>query len=281
MPLPNKISALLRRILHISAAALVISFCAVIPSYAQQAQMVALTSQTADALKKAHAKKVLVRDFSGPGLEVTQLGRSLADQYAETLAKSGGEFVVVDRTQMLQALSTAEPPMTTSSDLNLGHLAKTTHADTEVLGHLESDGTHVSLAVEVRSVKKGKTAGKFHETFDESKDMETQLAQTLSKVDYPDSDAIGYTAPTCQHCRPLPGYTDAAFNAHVEGSVELSAVVETDGRTSHIVVEKKLGAGLDENAVKAVQNWEFKPSLGPDGKPAAVRILFQVDFHVH
>lgn len=281
MPFLSKIPTLLRPILRISAAALVFFICAAIPSYAQQTQIAALTSQTADALEKAHAKKVLVRDFSGPGLEVTQLGRSLADQCAETLAKSGGKFVVVDRTQMLQALSTTKPPMTTSSDLNLGHLAETTHADTEVLGHLESDGTHVSLAVEVRNVKKGKTVAKLRETFDESKDMDAQLAQILSKVDYPDSDAIGYTAPTCQRCRPLPGYTDAAFKAHVEGSVELSAVVETDGRTSHIVVEKRLGAGLDESAVKAAQNWEFQPSLGPDGKPAAVRILFQVDFHVH
>lgn len=280
MPLLSKIPTLLRQILRISAAALIIFFCAVIPSYAQQTQIAALTSQSADAFEKAHAKKVAVLDFSGPGLEVTQFGRSLADQYAETLAKSGGKFVVVDRTQMLQALSTARPPLTTPSDLNSGQLAKTIHADTEVLGHLKNDGTRVSLAVEVRTVKHGKTVAKFHETFEESKAMDAQLAQVLSKVDYPDSDAIGYTEPTCIRC-PNPQYSDAAFKAHVEGSVELSAVIETDGRASHIVVEKRLRAGLDENAVKAVQDWEFRPSQGPDGKPAAVRILFTLDFYLH
>lgn len=280
MPLLNKISSLPRQGLRISAAALVILVCAAIPTCAQQTQIAALTSQTADALKNVHAKKVVVLDFSGPGLEVTQFGRSLADQYAATLAKSGGKFVVVDRSQFLQALSSAKPPMTTSSDLNSGLLAKTVHADTEVFGHLKSDGTRVSLAVEVRTVKHGKTVAKFYETFEESKDMDAQLTQVLSKVDYPDSDAMGYTAPTCQRCS-IPRYTDAAFKAHVEGSVELSAVIETDGRASHIVVEKRLGAGLDESAVKAVQDWEFRPSQGPDGKPAAVRILFTLDFYLH
>lgn len=280
MPVLNKIPTLLRRILRISAAALVILFCAAIPSYAQQTQIAALTSQTADALERVYAKKVAVLDFSGPGLEVTQFGRSLADQYAETLAKSGGKFVVVDRSQFLQALSSAKPPMTTSSDLNSGHLIKTAHADTEVLGHLESDGTHVSLAVEVRRIKNGKTVAKLHDTLDESKSVDTQLAHILSTVDYPDGDAIGYTEPTCVRC-PTPQYTDAAFKAHVEGSVELSAVIEADGRASHIVVEKRLGAGLDESVVKAVQNWEFRPSQGPDGKPAAVRTLFTLDFYLH
>lgn len=107
MPVQSKIPTLPGRILRISAAALVIFFCAVIPSYAQQMQMAALTSQTADALKKAHAKKVVVLDFSGTGLQVTQLGRNLADQFSEGLAKSGGKFVVVDRAQFLQALSSA------------------------------------------------------------------------------------------------------------------------------------------------------------------------------
>lgn len=280
MPTLSKISALLRSIVRISAAALVICFCGAAPSYAQQTQIAELTSHTADALKKARAKKVVVLDFSGPGLEVTQLGRNLANQFSEVLAESGSKIVVVDQTQFLQALSAAQPPMTTFSDLNSGQLVKTAHADTEVLGHLERDGIHVSLAVEVRRLKNGKTVAKLHDTLDESKDVDAQLAQVLSEVDYPDSDAIGYTSPICQRC-PTPRYTDAAFKAHVEGSVELSAVVETDGRASHIVVEKRLGAGLDESVVKAVQKWEFKPSLGPNGKPAAVRILFKLDFYVH
>lgn len=279
MPPLTKISTPPQRVLRISAAAAVFSFCVAVQSHAQQTQIDALAGQVAQVLEESHAKRVVVVDFSGPGLNVTQLGRDLADQFSGALPKSGGGFAVTDRTQLFQALSAAQPPMTTFSDLNSGQLAKTVRADTEVLGHLESDGTHVTLAVEVRRVENGKTVAKLHATLDESKKVDAQLAQVLSKADYPDSGAIGYTAATCQRCS-IPRYTDAAFKAHVEGLVELSAVIETDGRASHIIVEKKLGAGLDERTVETVQSWKFKPALGPDGKPAAVRMLIEAEFHL-
>ena len=275
----NKISRLPRQTFSISVLALFIFFCAVVPSYAQQTQIAALAEQAAQVLQESHAKRIVVLDFSGPGLQVTQLGRDLADQFSGALPKSDGKFTVTDRTQLLHALSTAQSPMTTFSDLNSGQLAKPIHADAEVLGHLESDGTHVTLAVEVRRFKNGKAVAKLHATLNESKEVDAQLAQVLSKANYPDSGAIGYTAPTCQRCS-IPRYTDAAFKAHVEGLVELSAVIETDGRASHIVVEKKLGAGLDERTVETVQNWKFNPALGPDGKPAAVRMLIEAEFHL-
>jgi len=280
MPLLNKISTLLRPIVRISAAALVIFFCSAIPLYAQQPQIDLLVTQTADVLKTVHAKKVVVLDFSGPGLEVTQLGRNLADQFSEALAKFGGKFAVVDRAQFLQALSAAKPPIVTSSDLDSGPAKKVIHAESEILGHLETDGKYISLAIEVRRMKNGKTVGKFGGKFPQSTETESQSATVLRKIDYPDGGAIGYTEPACVRC-PDPQYTDAAFKAHVEGSVELSAVIETDGRASHIVVGKKLGAGLDERTVETVQSWKFKPALGPDGKPAAVRMLFSVEFELH
>jgi hypothetical protein len=37
--------------------------------------------------------------------------------------------------------------------------------------------------------------------------------------------------------------------------------------------------GLTEMAIEAVQTWKFKPALGPDGKPAAVRRMVEMNFH--
>src|SRR5579864_1768794 len=105
MPLPNKIPTLLRPILRISAAALVFSCCVAVQSHAQQTQIDALAGQAAQVLEESHAKRVVVFDFSGPGLNVTQLGRDLADQFSGALPKSGGGFAVTDRTQLFQALS--------------------------------------------------------------------------------------------------------------------------------------------------------------------------------
>jgi TonB family protein len=46
-------------------------------------------------------------------------------------------------------------------------------------------------------------------------------------------------------------------------------------------VEKGLDFGLTEQAIAAVRKWRFKPATGPDGKPAAVRIRVEVQFHLH
>jgi len=263
-----------------SAAVLAIVFCVSVPSYAQQAQIDSLVTQIAGALKKAHAKKVVVLDFSGPGLEVTQLGRNLADQFSEALAESRSKFVVADRTQFLQALSAAKPPMVASSDLNPGPVMKLVRADTEVLGHLETDGNNISLAIEVGRVKNGKTVGKFTGEFPQSTETESQSAAVLRKIDYPGGGAIGYTVPTCIRC-PNPQYPEAAFHARVQGTIVLSVVIETDGRAYDITVQKHLRPDLDSSAVKAIEAYIFRPAIGPNGKPAAVRMLFEINFRLY
>ncbi|MHB8755902.1 MAG: energy transducer TonB [Candidatus Acidiferrales bacterium] len=222
----------------------------------------------------------MVLDFSGPGLKVTRFGRNLANQFSEALAESDGKFAVVDRTQFLQALSAAKPPIVTSSDLDSGPVAKLIQVDSEILGHLETEQDHISLAIEVRRFKNGKTVGKFSGTFAESKESDAQLATVLSRVDYPDGGAIGYTEPTCLQC-PDPRYTMAAFHARAEGTVVLSVVVEPDGRAYDIVVQKHLRPDLDSSAVKAIEAYIFRPAIGPNGKPAAVRMLFEINFRLY
>jgi hypothetical protein len=42
----------------------------------------------------------------------------------------------------------------------------------------------------------------------------------------------------------------------------------------------RLGLGLDENAVLALERWRFKPGL-KDGKPVNVMLRVEVNFHRH
>lgn len=68
----------------------------------------------------------------------------------------------------------------------------------------------------------------------------------------------------------------------IQGLVILEVVIGADGRAHGAVVTKSLGYGLDEEAIHAVRDvWRFKPALGPDGKPAAVRMLIEIDFHLY
>ena len=66
---------------------------------------------------------------------------------------------------------------------------------------------------------------------------------------------------------------------NIKGVCVLSVVVEPDGRTSHIRVMKGLDMDLDEEAIRAVKNWKFKPAT-LNGKPVAVQIAVEVAFDI-
>lgn len=91
----------------------------------------------------------------------------------------------------------------------------------------------------------------------------------------------GYGQPLCLYC-PEPQYSDAGFKLKIQGVVVLDVVIGVDGRASSIHVAKGLGYGLDEEAVKWARDiCRFKPATGPNGQPAAVRMLMEVDFRLY
>jgi TonB family protein len=65
----------------------------------------------------------------------------------------------------------------------------------------------------------------------------------------------------------------------IEGKVGLDVVVLSDGKVGDVTVVQSLDKiyGLDDNAVKAMKQWEFKPGM-KDGKAVAVRIHVDMAF---
>lgn len=74
-----------------------------------------------------------------------------------------------------------------------------------------------------------------------------------------------------------PQYTPEAMRAGVQGSVLLNCEVRADGTVGDVRVTKPLDRGLDEQAVKAVKQWRFKPGT-LDGKPVPVRVSIEMTF---
>jgi protein TonB len=74
-------------------------------------------------------------------------------------------------------------------------------------------------------------------------------------------------------------YTREAMQQMIEGTVGLDVVVQADGAVGDVSVRQSLDAvyGLDEEAVKAMKQWRFKPGI-KDGKPVAVRIAVVMNF---
>jgi TonB family protein len=76
-----------------------------------------------------------------------------------------------------------------------------------------------------------------------------------------------------------PAYSEEARAAKIAGPVLLTVVIGVDGRATEMVVTQGLGFGLDEQAVKAVGQWLFKPGA-KDGVPVPVQAQIEVNWRL-
>jgi TonB family protein len=74
-----------------------------------------------------------------------------------------------------------------------------------------------------------------------------------------------------------PQYTADAMKAQVQGKVEVECVVLPDGTVGDVIVVTPLHPSLDQAAIKAVKQWQFKPGM-KDGEPVAVRVSIELSF---
>jgi TonB family protein len=93
-------------------------------------------------------------------------------------------------------------------------------------------------------------------------------------------NANGITPPQVINPHAEAEYSDKARRNHVEGTVLLSLLVNTDGMPTDIKVIHPLGSGLDEQAIEAVQKWRFHPAM-KDGNPVEQTISVEVSFHLY
>jgi len=77
--------------------------------------------------------------------------------------------------------------------------------------------------------------------------------------------------------RVEPSYPEFAREAQIQGKVVLHVLVGKDGRVKNVKVIRGV-TGLNEEAVKAIQKWVFKPALS-NNKPVAVWVEVPMDFH--
>jgi TonB family protein len=74
-----------------------------------------------------------------------------------------------------------------------------------------------------------------------------------------------------------PHYTGSAMRRKVEGTVRVDAVILADGTVGDVTVTRALDTELDEEAVKAVKQWRFRPGT-KDGDPVAVEVFIELTF---
>ena len=74
-----------------------------------------------------------------------------------------------------------------------------------------------------------------------------------------------------------PNYPDSVKKEGIQGIVTLEAVVKKDGTVGDVKVKKPLHPELDEEAVKAMKQWEFLPGT-QEGKPVDVVVDVEMTF---
>ena len=88
----------------------------------------------------------------------------------------------------------------------------------------------------------------------------------------------GVSDPTLVH-EVKPNFTVDAMRAKIQGIVVLEVVVRADGTVdpAAIRITRSLDRGLDREAMSAVRQWRFRPSLR-QGQPVASRVIVELAF---
>ncbi len=80
--------------------------------------------------------------------------------------------------------------------------------------------------------------------------------------------------------KPDPDYTPQAARDGIEGTIQFSVVVDTEGDISDIQEKSApLGDGLDQSAIDTVKKWKFNPATR-NGVPVPVRVTVEVSFRM-
>lgn len=86
-------------------------------------------------------------------------------------------------------------------------------------------------------------------------------------------------APTAV-LRIEPEYTEVARRARIQGMVIIEAVIDRQGNVTDARIIKGLPMGLDQEALRAIKRWKFKPGT-LNGQPVPVYFNLSVNFRLN
>jgi TonB family protein len=89
----------------------------------------------------------------------------------------------------------------------------------------------------------------------------------------------GVTHPVCLQCPPAL-YSYPALLKRVQGNVTMDAIISKDGWASDVKILGSLGSGLDEQAMKTVRTWQWKPARDANGSPVVAHQTVVIAFRV-
>jgi TonB family protein len=245
-----------------------------------------LVQQVASAFAQSKAKKVMILDFIGSDpITLDRVGQQIAADFRAQLGEAAHKFTVGDRATMLGFMN-AEG--VTQDDMAYEKAAAYIFRDAKIdawaMGTLTPLRDTLELKLTLYAKKNAEQLTAYETSLPFTPDLKAMVDRKPAAFS-PDptiatGGAHGYSIVSCQYC-PAPEYSKAAVAAHLQGTVMMTVVVGPDGRITDPVIVRGLPLGLNQQAIECVERWQMKPSIGPDGQPAAVRQTIEVSFHLY
>ncbi|MGD0298827.1 MAG: TonB family protein [Bryobacteraceae bacterium] len=142
-----------------------------------------------------------------------------------------------------------------------------------------SDGAATTMELYAQFLKQQGRAEEARSMSNRASDIRKALGEQERQVK---SNALrigsGVTAPKVLN-KMEPEYTEEGRVAKYQGTVVLTVEIDPSGLAQNIRIIKGLGFGLDENAVTAVQQWQFQPAT-KDGAAVTVQATIEVNFRL-
>jgi TonB family protein len=261
-------------------------------------------SEAAGVIDKASAESphtiVLVADFAETYDPDSELALVLAQNFAQSLRNQARNFTVLDHGDVETAISNHKLPIGVLSSRSIvACYASELGVTLIVKGRIEYTPENMILALDIEppgqgdgiwgkriitprtaamETLKSKPAVGTEAIFEQDKTVWVRDESSRTTIPAAVAGKGGYSYPACIHCGQVQ-FTDPSLRANVTGTVALSVVIGPDGKAQKISVQRALPCGLDQQAIEAIKDWEFRPATGPDGQPAAVVQTVEVTFH--
>ena len=116
-------------------------------------------------------------------------------------------------------------------------------------------------------------AGECQSTVLDSHDYHSSLISDL-KVPKPDPNSV---SPPKLIYSVDPEFPSGISGRDFSGIVTVATLLDTSGRPQQVHVARSLGAIFDENAVKAVEQYRFRPA-SLKGKPVPAKVCIEINF---
>jgi len=243
---------------------------------------------------RARECKILVANFTfGSGL-TSQLGLRLADQFSKELASQQNEIQIIDRSALGAYLEQERiPAALLNNEKAMRWLGKQLGATTILTGLIEDKASSLQTKLQLLSCDDEKARSETELTLPQAAELKEFLtgteafpqkpadANSTSDSAIPRAGKDGVTQPACIYCpSPSPGYTQASRDAKFNGSILMDVVLSQEGRVLHANIVRGAPYGLNELAIRALQDWKLKPAT-LDRRPVTTKVNIEIMFRLN